>query len=171
MTEKELRVDTIRRIFFTRSSFPRCITDIFLNFFYKLILKGQDCRTIRSFIAPPDVIERLDKYIGTALERMIPVITFEDPDEKFLFKEKALPYDGAFCSKKFWKTIFGGVRMKARFCVTNKRLLFYHVDPYIDNIRRRSAVNFGRISRLSKKDYREVAGILRGLMSYKCFQE
>lgn len=75
-----------------------------------------------------DVIRELRVYIGAALKRMIHVITLEDPDEKILFKAQEQSRYVAFCSEKFWETIFGGAKMRARFCVTNKRLLLYRVN-------------------------------------------
>lgn len=75
-----------------------------------------------------EAIRELRIYIGKALERTIPVITFGDPDEKILFKEQALTHDGVFCSQMFWEMVFGDAKMDARFCVTNKRLLFYRVN-------------------------------------------
>ncbi len=94
---------------------------------FKLDLELQNGGKV-TFTGMHNEIMALNLYIGTAMERMIPAVTFEDPDEKFLFKEERIFSRAAFCSKEFWEEIFGGVSMNARFCVTNKRLLLYHID-------------------------------------------
>ena len=96
----------------------------------KLVLELKGGRK-PTFLAQPalaNAIRELRMYVGAALKRMVPVIMFEDPDEKILFKERALSRYGAFCSEAFWEMIFGDATMNARFCVTNKRLLFYRVN-------------------------------------------
>jgi hypothetical protein len=94
-----------------------------------LILELEGHKT-EVFTAKHEVIKEFDKYLRAALERVIPVVAFEDPDERFLFKKHTLSehYIGAFCSEPLWERVFGSLQVGARFCITSKRLLYYRVD-------------------------------------------
>jgi len=81
------------------------------------------------FTAKTGIIKELDKYLKEALKKVIPVVLLEDPDEEFLFKEPdKSSYFNAFCTEEFWAKIIGSTQLKARFCITNKRILYYRID-------------------------------------------